>query len=285
MTQSQIRSSGSPRRTLHPQKVTHLDQRFSAGRTPVRLLLVGAGGTGSKLLDRLIHLHFGLRAFSQPGLDVTVIDPDRVSPSNLVRQLFRAADIGHPKAEVLVERINLSTGLSWKARNEAFKPEHLQSQDIVVSCVDTAAARADLHAALQAPGTVRYWCDTANGRSGGQIMIGEPESDATRKLNRRLPLPSELLPELIVTRAEELTTPSCSAIESLAHQDLLVNDPPATAAAQLLWNLLHNGELPYSGQYFNLASGIAAPVPSRHLHLPHGSGTKRAVRIDDQLVS
>jgi len=282
---TKIHSSGTPRRTLHPQKITHIDPHIANRTTPVRLLLVGAGGTGSKLLDRLIHLHFGLRAFSQSGLDVTVVDPDRVSPSNLVRQLFRAADIGHPKAEVLVERINLSTGLAWTARNEPFRAEHLRNQDLVVSCVDTAAARADIHAALQLPGTVRYWCDTANGRSGGQIMIGEPESDHTRKLNRRLPLPSELLPELIVTRPEELTTPSCSAIESLAHQDLLVNDPPATAAAQLLWTLLHTGELPYSGQYFNLASGIAAPVPSRHLHLPRGAGTRRAVRIDDQLVA
>jgi hypothetical protein len=54
------------------------------------------------------------------GLDVTIMDGDIISATNCVRQPFSQAEIGHFKAVVLVSRMNLFWGLSWKA-----VPQHL----------------------------------------------------------------------------------------------------------------------------------------------------------------
>ena len=77
-----------------------------------------------------------------------MIDRDQASPSNLVRQLFLATNIGYQKAEILVEWINFSTGLSWQTEKEVSRARRLQQQDLMVSCVDTAAVKAERCAAL-----------------------------------------------------------------------------------------------------------------------------------------
>ena len=55
----------------------------------VNVLLVGAGGTGSRMLEKLVALHRALIAKGHPaGLEVTVVDPDTVSSANIGRQAF-----------------------------------------------------------------------------------------------------------------------------------------------------------------------------------------------------
>ena len=82
---------------------------------PVTVWLLGAGGTGSELLDGLARLHAALLALGHPGgLQVTVWDGDLVSTANLGRQRFWPVDVGHPKATVLVQRLNLFAGLAWE---------------------------------------------------------------------------------------------------------------------------------------------------------------------------
>ena len=113
-------------------------------RAPLRVLLVGAGGNGSKLTVGLKNLHFALLALGHPGVQVTLADGDLVSESNLVRQSFYPSDVGLPKATVLVNRLNVSCGLGWEAL-----PRHVTAEDVrdaridlLLSCVDTRAARA-----------------------------------------------------------------------------------------------------------------------------------------------
>ena len=85
-------------------------------RNRVRMLIVGAGGTGSAFLLNLPYLHQALTAWGHPrGLEVTVMDGDTVSETNCVRQPFAVSDIGHNKATVLVSRLNLFWGLNWSA--------------------------------------------------------------------------------------------------------------------------------------------------------------------------
>ena len=70
----------------------------------VEILLVGAGGTGSRVLEKLVCLHRALIAKGHPaGLMVTVVDPDTVSAANIGRQAFYPGDIGCYKADVLVK--------------------------------------------------------------------------------------------------------------------------------------------------------------------------------------
>jgi PRTRC genetic system ThiF family protein len=79
---------------------------------PIRVLLIGAGGTGGEMLDRLIRLHFGLVRTGHPGgLDVTLWDGDTVSDANIGRQRFAPCDIGYNKADLLIHRANLAFGL------------------------------------------------------------------------------------------------------------------------------------------------------------------------------
>ena len=78
---------------------------------PVRVLSVGCGGSGSAIVAGLPYLHQAMLVYGhQGGLDVTLMDGDVVSPTNCVRQPFSRAEIGHPKAVVLVSRVNLSGG-------------------------------------------------------------------------------------------------------------------------------------------------------------------------------
>jgi PRTRC genetic system ThiF family protein len=110
----------------------------------VKVALVGAGGTGSQVLTGLARLHRAMLALGHPGgLHVTVFDPDLVSEANVGRQLFSDSDVGFSKAVVLVHRINLYYGLSWKA--EADRAYNLHEHDIVIGCVDTRSSRRDIH--------------------------------------------------------------------------------------------------------------------------------------------
>jgi tRNA A37 threonylcarbamoyladenosine dehydratase len=92
------------------------------------------------------------------GLDVTLIDGDTVSPSNCIRQPFSHSEIGLIKSVVLASRINLFWGLQWKAIQEYVTTSHkVEEADIVLSCVDTRSARADIEDMVGGNATVSYW--------------------------------------------------------------------------------------------------------------------------------
>ena len=86
------------------------------GRRPIRVLVVGAGGTGSAVLMGLPYLHQAMRVWGHPyGLQVSIMDAVIVSETNCVRQPFSISDIGQNKATVLINRINLFWGTKWSA--------------------------------------------------------------------------------------------------------------------------------------------------------------------------
>jgi hypothetical protein len=59
----------------------------------VRITVVACGGTGSAVASGLPYLHQAMRALGHPGgLDVTLVDGDRVSRINCVRQPFSDAN-------------------------------------------------------------------------------------------------------------------------------------------------------------------------------------------------
>ena len=74
----------------------------------VRVLVVGAGGTGSAVVMGLPYLDQAMRVWGhQAGLEVTMMDADTVSQTNCVRQPFSVSDVGQNKATVLINRVNL----------------------------------------------------------------------------------------------------------------------------------------------------------------------------------
>ena len=232
----------------------------------IHVILAGVGGTGSRLLVGLKQLHFALRALGWAGLQVSVFDPDRVSPTNLARQAFAPSDVGIGKATVLVHRLNLAYGLSWSALelplNEAtisragFGYEGL---GLIVSAVDTRNARAEI-AQAAAQTRAAYWLDTGVEGVIGQFVLGEPLPHRTPTRRQRLPTAAELFPALADTSIPETDTPSCSAQEALEHQDLFVNEAIAVGAQNLLWRLLHFGRIGFHGGFVNCETGVTRPL-------------------------
>lgn len=240
--------------------------RRSAHTNVFSIILIGAGGTGAEVLRGLAKIALAARELHQIAVRVTVMDGDRVSRANLVRQPFTAGDIGRNKAECLVNRYNLWAGLNFRACPEMFaagKALPASSSgaiDLVVSCVDNAATRAALHQHFRRS-PPRYWLDCGNLARTGQVVLGEPHQQHARDWYGRLPTVTELFPELLDPRRTEPDLPSCSLAEALERQDLLVNEAIGLAAKQLVWQLVCAEELAWHGAFVDLASGRTVSLP------------------------
>ncbi|MBQ7152545.1 MAG: ThiF family adenylyltransferase, partial [Clostridia bacterium] len=80
--------------------------RFSKER-PVKVVMLGAGGTGGHIAPHLYRL---LYALDRP-VRFIICDGDIVEEKNLVRQNFIPADLGENKARVLAERYSAVFGM------------------------------------------------------------------------------------------------------------------------------------------------------------------------------
>jgi PRTRC genetic system ThiF family protein len=230
-------------------------------RRRMSVFLLGAGGNGSKLLVGLKNLHLALGALGYAGLQVVLADGDTVSQSNLVRQAFFPSDVGQNKAVVIINRLNLSYGLSWQAYPQ-HGDERMLAHDanFVMSCVDTHSARRKIHQALTQPhNRTRYWLDLGNTRDTGQFVLGCPLNRVNSRSAYRLRTAAELFPELVADLPED-TEPSCSTLESLERQDLFINDVLVSGALNLLWRLLRYGEIFYHGGLVNVQTGVVRPL-------------------------
>lgn len=234
---------------------------------PIEVLLVGAGGTGSRMLEKLMCLHKAIKAKGHPGgLKVTVVDPDTVSPANVGRQAFYAGDVGRYKAEVLVNRVNMALDDAiWQASvGKLDTGANLHHYDIVIGAVDNRAARLAILRGLEncMSGT-RYWLDMGNRQNDGQAILGEVTS-RRRKTDdvMRLPHAGELYPDLVDPAMEEEDDgPSCSLAEALEKQALMINPTMADFAGNILWQLLTKGGLDTHGVFVNLEQMMVTPLP------------------------
>lgn len=233
----------------------------------VNVLLVGAGGTGSRILERLVCLHKALLALGHPaGLAVTVIDPDKVSPSNIGRQLFYPGDVGHYKADVLVNRANMQLGNTrWESQPHKLgtASSGLDGFSLVIGAVDNRSARLAILRCLEnCAGGVRYWLDCGNRAEDGQVVLGQVVSGKRATEDKlRLPHVGELYPELVDPAAEDPDDgPSCSLAEALEKQSLFINPTVADFAMVLLWNLFTKGQIDTHGAFINLQRMVVSPL-------------------------
>lgn len=234
----------------------------------IRVQLVGVGGSGAQMAGCLARLDVALRTLGHPhGLHVQAFDGGQVREANIGRQVYSRADIGQNKAVLTIHRLNLFYGSDWDAlpcRIEQFWQDHPgnNSPDVLVSCVDTAAARRLIHQHLfDWRDRTRYWLDLGNREADGQVCLGEPlHGDRPEPEDGlRLPCVTELYPELLQPEPEA-PAPSCSARLSLAAQGLFVNDLAARYAAQLLYRLFTTGRLQQHAVLFNLANWCSAGI-------------------------
>lgn len=259
---------------------------------PVRVLVVGCGGSGSAIAGGLPYLHQAMIARGHPGgLAVTLQDGDIVSETNTVRQPFAKGEIGYNKAEVLASRMNLFWGLRWKARGyHLTKADALtRDYDIVIGCVDSRSARALIHQlATDRYADVRYWLDLGNLAKEGQYVLGQPLNAANPDRPWRLRTAAELYPELIDTKAKD-NLPSCSAAEALTRQAPFVNQVLANHALSLLAELFAGG-IDHQGAFVDIARGKMSPLGIPEQPAPEipgkkpGSRARRRVRREAAAV-
>lgn len=229
----------------------------------VSVTVVGAGGSGSQMLTGLAQLHQAMLSLGHPGgLHVTAIDGDEVSPSNIGRQLFYACDVGRNKAEVLINRINLTMGTQWKAIAGMLTENSSLQSDIVIGCVDSRKARKIINQAGSHYGG-GYWLDLGNRQHDGQAILGEFRSTrwANDKERIRLPNVSDLFPETCDPAMDgEDSGPSCSLAEALEKQSLFINRGVSLYALNLLFELFRYGGLSHHGVFVNLKTGRTNPL-------------------------
>lgn len=230
----------------------------------VRVVLVGAGGTGSHVLRRLANIHHAWIELGHPeGLDVLVVDPDTVSKTNVGRQNFWPSDVGQPKAEILVNRCNMLMQTGWLAKTEKVTDDtRLSNPDIVIGCVDNRKGRASILKAIKRSvyGSSCYYLDIGNREHDGQVVLGEVFGENFKR-EHRLPHAADLYPEIIDGSLDATDdTPSCSLAEALEKQSLFINDTMANAACNLLWELFRYGRLTHHGQFVNIKSGRVTPL-------------------------
>ena len=114
-----------------------------------KILIVGAGGIGSQLLDILIPaLTAGDAAERMGGVQIHIMDDDRVEVSNISHQRHEPRMIGRLKVESLSERLTpyQSPSLSLTTIPEKLlDSSQLEGYDLVVVAVDRPDARTLVH--------------------------------------------------------------------------------------------------------------------------------------------
>ena len=107
-----------------------------------RVLLVGIGGVGSWCAEALVRSGIG---------HLTIVDRDRVAPSNINRQLpATSSSIGRPKVNVLAERLlDINPELQLDKIFDFYSPENADSYnlddfDYVLDAIDSRDCKAEL---------------------------------------------------------------------------------------------------------------------------------------------
>lgn len=245
---------------------------------PVRVNLIGAGGTGSQVLTALARINHSLIALRHPGLMITVFDDDAVTAANLGRQLFTTDEIGLHKSAVLINRINRFFGTNWKAVPEKFNKKTMEANPdyviagLTISCVDSVAARFEIATILTKHNKQHhyrnhplYWMDFGNSKNTGQVIlstVGTIKQAASKKFRTvdKLPFVTTEFKDLLHQSEQNDDTPSCSLAEALTKQDLFINSALANLGASLLWQLFREGMIANRGFFLNLAEFRTQPL-------------------------
>ena len=225
--------------------------KFSKTR-PVKVVMLGAGGTGGHIAPHLYRL---LYALERP-VRFIICDGDVVEEKNLVRQNFIPADLGENKAKVLAERYasvfgmeteyvpefieseerlrQLLTPQSW--RMEPYGNQAVAEQVILIGAVDNNKSRQLCHHIFYQAKELIY-IDSGNGEHTGQIVCG------IRSGGRTMYRPiGAVYPDVLKETDKFPTELSCAEASLSAPQSIAANITAATAVVDMIYNILTLGE-------------------------------------------
>ena len=257
----------------------HFNDNYLLNPTnPILVNLIGAGGTGSKVLTALMEINESLIALGHAGLQVRLWDDDVITSANLGRQRFAESETGLYKSVALINRCNRWAGTNWKAETRKFekdnfgRPPEKARAIITITCVDNVQARFGVAEILKEISYRRhyqdepkYWLDFGNSQDTGQVLlstIGEIKQPNSEKYQTvaSLPFVTDEFGELLKQSEQEDNTPSCSLAEALEHQDLFINSSLTQMGCSLLWNLFRRGMTEYKGFFHNLKDFRTHPI-------------------------
>lgn len=229
---------------------------FSKTR-PVKIVMIGAGGTGGHIAPHLYRL---LYALERP-VQFIVCDGDIVEEKNLVRQNFTEADLGLNKARVVAERYSNVFGLetsyvpdfiesaekleklveprAWSTgqrvydgQTNCYVPECIPEIVILIGAVDNNRSRQLCHEVFLRSKELVY-IDSGNGEYTGQVVCGIRRSGKTiyqpvGTLYPDMAQPDDLFPSEV----------SCAEASVSAPQTIVANLMAATAVVTMIYNIL-----------------------------------------------
>ena len=259
-------------------KIHFTDNYLISPTNPITVNLIGAGGTGSKVLTALMEMNHSLIELGHAGLSVRLWDDDIITSANLGRQRFAECEVGLHKSVALINRVNRFSGSNWKAETVKFEkdkfgriPEEAKAI-ITITCVDNVLARFGVADILKEISNGRhhrdepkYWLDFGNSQHTGQVLLStiraikQPSSEKYETVES-LPMVTEEFGELLKQSEQQDNTPSCSLAEALEKQDLFINSSLTQMGCSLLWGLFRNGMTPYRGFFHNLKDFRTHPI-------------------------
>jgi len=223
--------------------------KFSLIR-PVKVVMLGAGGTGGHIAPHLYRL---LYALDRP-VRFIICDGDIVEEKNLVRQNFTLADLGENKAKVLAERYSSVFGLeaeyipSFVETEEQLRrllaPDHWRiatgsiEEELVLllGAVDNNKSRQLCHRVFHQAKELVY-IDSGNGEYTGQVVCGIRRSGRTY-----YPPIGTIYPDVLEDTDKFPTELSCAEASVSAPQSMAANITAATAVVDMVYNILALGD-------------------------------------------
>lgn len=259
---------------------------------PTNFVVIGAGGTGGRLVPLLAQFLKTANWIQNPK--IYVVDHDIVEEKNLVRQNFIKLDLNKAKAVVLAERYGKAFDLNIVPVVK--QVQRLEKQDgqlaldnaahadhgtvrvslatirnaVIVMCVDSAKARHDILSHLLSPGIGKNLLilDAGNENDFGQIVIFNdscyvvPSAFTTRESIQKLPLKGGLLPfnadvsilPVPIAFYNDLKDLDAKSCADL-DQTLAINATMATFMMGIIQNLLYDKPIPFNKVNIGLTSG------------------------------
>ena len=224
--------------------------KFSKTR-PVKIVQLGAGGTGGHIAPHLYRLLYSL---DRP-VRYIICDGDVVEEKNLVRQNFTPADLGENKAQVLAERYSTVFGMEteyvpdfveteerlkelltptyfWKRRPNSYSEERIEEMVILIGAVDNNKSRQLCHRVFNQAKELIY-IDSGNGEYTGQVVCGVRRSNKTYS-----PPIGTVYPDVLEETDKFPTELSCAEASVSAPQSMAANITAATAVVDMVYNIL-----------------------------------------------
>ena len=216
---------------------------------PVRILIIGAGGTGGYVIPHLYRIAFA----SKRRCRIILADGDIVENKNLVRQGFSQVDIGENKAEVMAARYSDVFGIETE-----YIPDFIEDEEqlykllyqkhysymnepkpisILIGAVDNNRSRVMCHEVFKRMDDLIY-IDSGNAMYGGQVVCGVKSS------GRVISKPAASVYPDILNDAEKFPSElSCAERSVSAPQSIAANLFASTAISTMLYYLLIEGRL------------------------------------------